>query len=107
MLCKALPSCTRMISSIWILSLVGAIKRDNIFFSQTKKYKLGDVGLTRLKLLLGKGTLEEKNMKYVAPELLVPEEETESKSMNDLKKADIYSLGLSILELMVGKPQVT
>ena len=91
-----------MTSSILISSLVDRSLSDNILYSQTKKYKLGDVGLTRLKLLLGKGTLEEKNMKYVAPELLVHEEDARIKTINDLKKADIYSLGLTILELMVG-----
>jgi hypothetical protein len=68
---------------------------------------LGDVGLTRLKLVLNKGTLEERNMNYLAPELLVEAEDMQDKSISDLKKADIYSLGLTILGLMIGTLKIT
>ena len=68
---------------------------------------MGDVGLTRLKLVLNKGTLEERNMNYLAPELLVEAEDMQDKSISDLKKADIYSLGLTILGLMIGTLKIT
>lgn len=46
-------------------------------------------------------------MNYVAPELLVEAEDMQDKSISDLKKADIYSLGLTILGLMIGTLKIT
>lgn len=68
---------------------------------------MGDVGLTRLKLVLNKGTLEERNMNYIAPELLEDVDRLQDLNMADLKKADIYSLGLTMLGLMIGSLKMT
>lgn len=46
-------------------------------------------------------------MNYLAPELLVEAEDMQDKSISDLKKADIYSLGLTILGLMIGTLKIT
>lgn len=46
------------------------IKPDNILYSQTKKYKLADLGLARLKMRERGEDIHEGDVRYMAPELL-------------------------------------
>jgi len=77
------------------------IKPENILYSFTKKYKLADLGLSRLTYRVAGEDIVEGDSRYMAPELL--QELDEFGNMPDLTKADIYSLGATIYELMIGR----
>lgn len=94
-LCKAL----KHIHSQGIVHL--DIKPDNILYSKTGQFKLADLGLTRLaERNLGED-VQEGDCRYMASELL--DDYLDERQQNDLKKADIFSLGATIYELMMGQ----
>jgi len=75
------------------------IKAENILFSFTHKFKLADLGLARITTNLV-GEIPEGDSRYLAPELL----EFVDHKVLDLTKADIFSLGATILEILSEKP---
>lgn len=78
------------------------VKPENILFSFSHRFKLGDLGLSRLLSHIQEGSeVPEGDARYLAPELLqiVPEDPD---SIPDLTKCDVFSLGATIYELMVG-----
>lgn len=66
--------------------------------SKTKAYKLGDMGQSAI-ARLSSDDVEEGDARYLAPELLNPGEFGEK---SDLKKADVFSLGMTLFELATG-----
>jgi wee1-like protein kinase len=72
---------------------------ENILYSKTKKYKIADLGLSRIAQRSNHEDINEGDCRYLAPELLkdYPDQE-----LPDLTKADIFSFGASIYELMIG-----
>ena len=75
------------------------IKPDNVFISYSNKYKIGDLGLSRLVTKL-EGNVPEGDSRYLAPELL---NEDPAAIIPDLTKADIFSLGIMMYRLMSNK----
>ena len=75
------------------------IKSENILYSFSGKFKLADLGLACMLTNLSSSDITEGDSRYLAPELLqiMPED---SKTIPDLTKADIFSLGATILEIM-------
>ena len=71
----------------------------NILYSKTNKYKIGDLGETRIAHRLINDEIKDEESRYIAPELLKEHEDT---ILPDLTKADIYSFGVIIWELMTG-----
>ena len=69
------------------------IKPENILRSQNGNFKLADLGLARLLSKLNMAH-PEGDMRYLAPEMLDDDTST------PLKKADIFSLGMMLYELM-------
>lgn len=67
--------------------------------SQNGNYKIADFGLCRGKFFPNQN-LNEGDSRYLAYEVLNNYDEN---SIEMLKKADIFSLGISIYELMTGK----
>ena len=79
------------------------IKPGNILLSNSKHYKLSDLGL--VKALYDKNdvnTLQEGDSKYMASELLNDISFNDVNTI-DLTKADIFSLGMTIYKCMLGK----
>lgn len=74
-----------------------AIKPENILYSKTKKYKIADLGLSKIVKSSPEDNVSEGDSRYQAPELLRTGNE-----IPDLTKADIFSLGVTIYELMTG-----
>ena len=72
---------------------------ENILISNSKKYKIADLGLSRLVTKLD-GDVPEGDSRYLAPELL----NEDPNVIPDLTKADIFSLGIMMYELMRNKP---
>ena len=68
--------------------------------SHSNKFKLADLGLSRLSLRVHGEEIMEGDSRYMAPELL--QEIDDTGVLPDLSKADIFSLGASILEIMTG-----
>lgn len=89
--------------SIPINNLKVLINTENILYSYTKKYKLADLGLSRLTYRTQGEDIIEGDSRYMAPELL--KEVDPSGKLPDLRKADIFSLGTTIYELMIGRLQ--
>lgn len=77
------------------------IKAENILFSFSKKFKLGDLGLGRV--LTNLTDLREGDARYLAKEVLVQATDDPA-GVPDLCKADIFSLGATCYEIMRGKP---
>ena len=77
------------------------IKSENILFSFSKKFKLGDLGLGRITTNLG--DIREGDARYLAKEVLAQATE-DPKNIPDLSKADIFSLGATCYEIMRNKP---
>ena len=59
------------------------------------------MGLSRLKLRVRGEDINEGDVRYMAPELL--QEIDSNGNIPDLTKADIYSMGITIFELMTSK----
>lgn len=57
------------------------------------------MGLSKIALRSSDGDISEGDCRYMAPELLSDSQESE---IPDLTKADIYSFGATIYELMTG-----
>lgn len=74
------------------------IKGENILFSFSHKFKLGDLGLSRITTNL-KNDVPEGDARYLAPEML----DILSENIPDLTKADIFSLGATIYEIIRNK----
>ena len=74
------------------------IKPENILLSKYGKFKLADLGLARITTGLI-DEIPEGDCRYLACEVL---EEVSPAHIPDLTKADIFSLGASVLELMRG-----
>lgn len=72
------------------------VKPDNIMYSYSNDFKLADLGLARIITHLA-GEIEEGDSRYLAPELLCSME-----ALPDLTKADIFSLGATIYEIIKG-----
>ena len=77
------------------------IKPENILYSRTHKYKIADLGLSRIAERQIGEDINEGDSRYLAPELLNDCAET----LPDLTKADIFSLGVTIYELMTGNKE--
>lgn len=60
------------------------------------------MGLSRLSYRAKGEDIIEGDSRYMAPELL--QEVDEFGGIPDLRKADIFSLGATMYELMIGKP---
>ena len=75
------------------------IKTDNILYSFSKKFKLGDLGLARITTNLT-GELPEGDARYLAREVLA---QVSSGDIPDLTKADIFSLGATVYEILRGR----
>jgi wee1-like protein kinase len=73
------------------------IKPENILFSQSNKYKIADLGLSRIAISVKGEDIIEGDSRYLAPELL---NEVQEDYLPDLKKADIFSLGVTFYELI-------
>ena len=73
------------------------IKPENIYLTPNGLYKIGDLGL----MVKAEGTTSpvEGDSRYLAPELLF-----EDLRSYNLRKADVFALGISVLELGNGKP---
>ena len=71
---------------------------ENILLSRTSKYKIADLGLSRIAEITASEDINEGDSRYLAPELL----NDSSDNLPDLTKADIFSLGVTIYELMIG-----
>ena len=76
------------------------IKAENILFSYSNKFKLGDLGLGRITTNLG--DIREGDARYLAKEVLAQATENPD-HIPDLTKADIFSLGATCYEIMSGK----
>jgi len=74
-----------------------AIKPENILYSKTKKYKIADLGLSKIVKNSTEENITEGDCRYLAPEL-----HGTGNEIPDLTKADIFSLGVTIYELMTG-----
>lgn len=76
------------------------IKPENILFSFGHRFKIADLGLARITTNLC-GEIPEGDARYLAPELMkiMP---NDPDSIPDLTKADIFSLGCTMLEIMNG-----
>lgn len=72
------------------------LKPDNVLFSSSGQYKLGDLGLARLMNKLH-GDVPEGDCRYLAKELLNSDPDC---NIPDLRKADIFSLGMMAYELI-------
>ncbi len=73
------------------------IKPENILYSKSHKYKIADLGLSRIAIRrLGEDIIE-GDSRYLAPELL---NDANIGFMPDLTKADIFSLGATFYELV-------
>jgi wee1-like protein kinase len=68
-------------------------------YSKTKKYKIADLGLSKIALLSNNGDITEGDCRYLAPELLSDFSEN---NFPDLTKADIFAFGATIFELITG-----
>jgi len=75
------------------------IKPENILYSKTKKYKIADLGLSRIAQRSNHEDINEGDCRYLAPELL---KDFPDNQIPDLTKADIFSFGATIYELMIG-----
>ena len=73
---------------------------ENVLVSNSKKYKIADLGLARLVTKLD-GDVPEGDSRYLAPELL---NEDPVAVVPDLGKADVFSLGIMMYELMRNAP---
>eukprot|EP00742_Colponemidia_sp_Colp-10_P012747 GILJ01014348.1.p1 GENE.GILJ01014348.1~~GILJ01014348.1.p1 ORF type:complete len:517 (+),score=90.51 GILJ01014348.1:191-1741(+) len=71
------------------------IKPENILLSFSGQYKIGDLGLVTLANTCGEVT--EGDSRYLAHELL-------HEDFRALPKADIFSLGAMVYEIMIGRP---
>lgn len=69
------------------------VKPENILYSFTHRFKLGDLGLARMLTELT-GEVPEGDARYLAPEQL--------QQPSDPTKCDIFSLGATIYECMLG-----
>lgn len=76
------------------------IKPENILLSNTGKYKISDLGLSRIAKRSKDEEINEGDSRYLAPELL---HDFTVGELPDLTKADIFSLGVTIYELITGK----
>lgn len=75
------------------------IKPENILLSLAGKFKLGDLGLSRV-AEIGEGEdVTEGDSKYLAKEIL---KNLSGNELPDLTKADIFSLGMTLYELVTG-----
>lgn len=74
------------------------LKLENILLGSSGKYKLGDLGLSRLIDKL-KHDVPEGDSRYLALELLTTDPNA---SLPDLKKCDVFALGILGYELMEG-----
>lgn len=75
------------------------IKPENVLVSNSKKFKIADLGLARLVTKL-EGDVPEGDSRYLAPELL---NDDPTALVPDLTKADVFSLGVMMYELMRGR----
>ena len=68
-------------------------------------YKLGDIGSSLFRQI--SSTDQTDNFKrYIAPELLMPNRidlQNQARTSSELKKADVYSLGASIIDLIASR----
>jgi serine/threonine protein kinase len=79
------------------------IKAENILHSYSKKFKLADLGLAQITTNLNLDCeINEGDSRYLAPEMLQIVGDFHGE-IPDLTKADVFSLGATILELMLGK----
>jgi len=71
---------------------------ENILFSkEANLYKIADLGLSRVSTVSKGEDIIEGDSRYLAHELL----NLSSNDANDLTKADVFSLGISLYELMI------
>lgn len=72
-------------------------------FSKSKKFKLCDLGLSRIckRQCSLNDSLYNANMKFLALELLQEMEMYNENNLPDLTKADIFALGITLYSLMI------
>ena len=76
------------------------IKPENILESFSGKFKLGDLGMSRLlSQVVDDHDFPEGDARYLAKELLNDDPST---PIPDLTKADMFSLGITMYEIMEG-----
>jgi len=74
------------------------IKPENILLSFSGKFKIGDLGLARLlSKITEEGDIPEGDCRYLAHELL---NDDPAVAIPDLRKADIFALGMMAYEMM-------
>lgn len=69
------------------------------FILRQKKYKIADLGLSKIALLSNHGDITEGDCRYLAPELL---SDFSGNDFPDLTKTDVFSFGATIYELITG-----
>eukprot|EP00330_Aristerostoma_sp_ATCC50986_P010983 CAMPEP_0114598766 /NCGR_PEP_ID=MMETSP0125-20121206/21174_1 /TAXON_ID=485358 ORGANISM="Aristerostoma sp., Strain ATCC 50986" /NCGR_SAMPLE_ID=MMETSP0125 /ASSEMBLY_ACC=CAM_ASM_000245 /LENGTH=142 /DNA_ID=CAMNT_0001804901 /DNA_START=398 /DNA_END=826 /DNA_ORIENTATION=+ len=74
------------------------IKPENILYSKTNKYKIADLGLSRLASRSNGEDINEGDCRYMALELL----NEDFDQLPDLTKADIFSFGATVYGLAIG-----
>ena len=78
------------------------IKPENILYSFSQRFKIGDLGLARITTNLS-GEIPEGDSRYLAPEL-IRIVTGDPDAVPDLTKADIFALGCTMLEIINCKP---
>jgi serine/threonine protein kinase len=74
------------------------IKPENILLSLAGHFKLGDLGLCRIAQLNQGEDVSEGDSRYLAKEVLG---KAEDDRLPDLTKADIFSLGMTLFEIVI------
>ncbi len=74
------------------------IKPENILHAKSDKFKIADLGLSRIASRVAGEDIDEGDSRYMAPELLSDIFD----AVPDLTKADIFSLGIMMYEFVTG-----
>jgi wee1-like protein kinase len=103
LIAKVLHDICKGLSKLHLKGIVHLdIKAENILYSYSKKFKLGDLGLAQITTNLNVDCeINEGDSRYLAPEMLQNVGDFPGE-IPDLTKADVFSLGATILELMLG-----
>ena len=101
LICKVLRDVLKGLTKLHENNIVHMdIKPENILLSNYGRFKLADLGLGRITTNLTE-EIPEGDCRYLASEVL---EAVTDNHIPDLTKADIFSLGITVYELMRGRP---